>query len=1059
MIRTMVLAWCLLGGLLLAAPPLRAADISGSGWRLWPDTAAKWQDDTLYLPDQVKLAELPVNPPTGGWAALSDRQGMAVRLPSTVEEHYWGKFGFRPYGSDYKYSATDPGVQNGSYQGVSWWWRKIEAPARAPGERLIVSFRGARLRAEVYCNGKLCAYTILTELPFDADITAAVRPGPNNVLAVRITNPGGPMDWRDSGLIPWGRYRVPPSHGFGGLDAGITMEVRGAAEVADLAVRNTPEVRKVVLLAEVAGHNRPFAGNVVWEIRRKGRAVWTGKTPAQVERGGRATVSTDVTLNDAALWDIDHPELYRATARLEGVERSGREREFGFRWFDAEGIGKNAKLVFNGKRIVVRSSISWGFWAPNGLWPDAEKAEREVRAAKAMGLNGLQFHRNVGKTLVLEAGDRLGLLRYAEPGGGKAALGGPGSDVPTPGPIDTSGKGGETDDFTKLYAEEKLLAMIRRDRSHPSLLIYCIQNELGPDLRYPRIFYLLRRMHALDPSRIVLLKSGIRWVNQAWMRPYGDDVLVDDGTGVSGWYDNHTVGGLGTYQDSLYLNPDSFSHDAAFAVKPNPAGGRTSPAGPPLKPEVITFGEMLGAAVPDDHQAIVEWYRKTGRTGYDRDEHERILAAYNAFLDRYGFRSAFPTPSDLFRAIGEKSYFFWQKMIEQCRFSNRVDYIVVSGWESTSIENHSGIVDAHRNFKADPAIIRRATEPEMLAVRARHLVVAKGDTGIADVFLINETGRTGPQNLTFTVRDAAGKTLATRTATVAAEGGDVYGQLLQAGLEFPTPDAGMLTLRAELTPVGGGKSLRREEQVLVVDVRGAAIPKRIAVLEPGQAIANTLASTFGVQPLGAAGLSGPLDAVVVSPATAAAPEKPVDPDAPTDTAGPQATATPAATPDWEGQLNALLPRVSGEGVRLVLWPDTAASAEEMARALARRGVVQFHSRIGEARASWMGSWNFVRRHWLFEGLPTDCAMDWRYQVGADRFDGGGLLLDAPGIEVMVGYSRDHEPGVGIGACVIPYGRGKIVLFCLPGLRRALEGEARDIHPVIARRLLGNAVRD
>jgi beta-galactosidase len=38
-------------------------------------------------------------------------------------------------------------------------------------------------------------------------------------------------------------------------------------------------------------------------------------------------------------------------------------------------------------------------------------AEREVSAAKAIGLNCLQFHRNIGKPAVLDIQDREGLLR------------------------------------------------------------------------------------------------------------------------------------------------------------------------------------------------------------------------------------------------------------------------------------------------------------------------------------------------------------------------------------------------------------------------------------------------------------------------------------------------------------------------------------------------------------------------------------------------------------------------------------------------------------------------
>ena len=68
-----------------------AVPVPDAGWRLLLDDQAKWQDDPLYLPDEVDLPSMPINPPSGGWAALGAQAGIAVSLPSTVEEHYWGK--------------------------------------------------------------------------------------------------------------------------------------------------------------------------------------------------------------------------------------------------------------------------------------------------------------------------------------------------------------------------------------------------------------------------------------------------------------------------------------------------------------------------------------------------------------------------------------------------------------------------------------------------------------------------------------------------------------------------------------------------------------------------------------------------------------------------------------------------------------------------------------------------------------------------------------------------------------------------------------------------------
>jgi beta-galactosidase len=206
-----------------------------TGWRLWRDEQAAWKDDAIFLPSEVELAKLPVNAPTGGWQALNAQAGIPVTLPATVEEHFWGKPASRPYAKNEAQRGPGTSFQVGNYLGVSWWWRQVTVPKFKAGQRVMVYFRGARLRAEVYCNGKLCGYTIMTELPFQADITDAVKPGQPAQLSVRITNPGGHFDWIDFGSsrFTWGKYLFPPSRGFGGLDDHFRMAVRDSAGIPD----------------------------------------------------------------------------------------------------------------------------------------------------------------------------------------------------------------------------------------------------------------------------------------------------------------------------------------------------------------------------------------------------------------------------------------------------------------------------------------------------------------------------------------------------------------------------------------------------------------------------------------------------------------------------------------------------------------------------------------------------------------------------------------------------------------------------------------------------------
>ena len=100
----------------------------------------------------------------------------------------------------------------------------------------------------------------MEELPFEADLTGAANPGGKNVLAIRITNPFGRLDWIDGMNAQWGAVKLYRSHGFGGLDRGMTISShREGTLIEDMWVLNTADPKTVKVTAKVilsygAGH-------------------------------------------------------------------------------------------------------------------------------------------------------------------------------------------------------------------------------------------------------------------------------------------------------------------------------------------------------------------------------------------------------------------------------------------------------------------------------------------------------------------------------------------------------------------------------------------------------------------------------------------------------------------------------------------------------------------------------------------------------------------------------------------------------------------------------------
>ena len=298
------------------------------------------------------------------------------------------------------------------------WTRTIDIPATMRGKRIFLHIRGARLRAEVYLNQQLVGYSIMEELPFECDLTHAANPGGDNHLAIRITNPFGRFDWVDGSNAKWGHLALYRSHGFGGLDRGMTISAHDGVRIKDMWVLSTP--RKNISTAYLTLENRdskPIPNATVhFEVIDPKTKKVIGKTISMqgITDGGSITsVKQEAGSEDAVQWDIDDSNLYWLRATLDSSEGTDtRTIAFGFRWFAPEGLGANALFRLNGRRIRIYTAISWGYWGLNGLFPVPELAEKEVTAAKALGLNCLNFHRNLAKEDVLRKHDELGLLRY-----------------------------------------------------------------------------------------------------------------------------------------------------------------------------------------------------------------------------------------------------------------------------------------------------------------------------------------------------------------------------------------------------------------------------------------------------------------------------------------------------------------------------------------------------------------------------------------------------------------------------------------------------------------------
>lgn len=310
-------------------------------------------------------------------------------------------------------------------------------------------------------------------LGLDIDITAGLRPGINRLI-LQVNNRFNRN--RLPGL------RDPDFHLYGGLGGNMRLEGLPSARLvrADCRVLlDDPTSGAVRIVLGMINTGSTVAACRPWltlDDPAGARVLQqVAETVSLTAGGGVAETVIRCRIPDPQLWSPAHPHCYQATASLR-VGDCLHDRlcwTFGLRTIRFE-AGKGC--LINNRPVVLRgvnrheNLPGFGFALPERM--HIEDAEQ----IRAMGLNFVRLSHYPQSPAFLDACDRLGILVYAELCSWKRMRGGGWLSA----------------------AEAQLRQLIRRDRHHPSVILW----GLGNEGRNRRVFRRLAALAgALDPSR------------------------------------------------------------------------------------------------------------------------------------------------------------------------------------------------------------------------------------------------------------------------------------------------------------------------------------------------------------------------------------------------------------------------------------------------------------------------------------------------------------------------------------------------------------------------------
>jgi hypothetical protein len=391
------------------------------------------------------------------------------------------------------------------YHGVAWYWREFDAPMNSHcGGHYLLNFHAVDYMAEVWVNGKSAGRHEGSEIPFDLDITEIVHPGRKNLLAVRVLNPayqpieGIALKDTPSGLKQY-PYTSNAVYNSGGIIGDVELAVVPAVRIAEMFLVPDWKTGKVKVRTTV------FNTDSVKRSSRLSFKISDARTGSPFAFGnfmqkfdpGSHSVEVEFLVAKHKLWCPEDPNLYRMTASVQTLasidERSVR---FGFRDFRF----KNGYFRLNGKRIFLKGSNFSTHYPVGYTVPlHEDMLRRDVVIMKALGFNFVRIPFGCPNPRVLDLYDELGILVQQEHYGCWQMGDYGGYQFPKPNNLKN---------LLLSRFESSIRGVVGRDRNHVSLVMWGILNESADGILFRKAVDLLPSLRILDPSRLFVLNSG-----------------------------------------------------------------------------------------------------------------------------------------------------------------------------------------------------------------------------------------------------------------------------------------------------------------------------------------------------------------------------------------------------------------------------------------------------------------------------------------------------------------------------------------------------------------------
>lgn len=393
--------------------------------------------------------------------------------------------------------------------GVAWYRKNLEITNADKDKSIFLDVDGIMSYAMVWLNGNLIGGWPYGYNSWRLDLTPFLNYEGDNQLAIRVDNPNHSARWYPGGGI----YRnvwLTKTNKIHVSQWGTTVTTNDVSE-------NSAKVNISVSIDNNANvDNEVTVDTEIFFLNNSGEKTsikTLAKEKVLLKAGKSNKITSSTIIESPELWGpppTQTPNLYKAitTLKVNGKSVDIYESTFGIRSIEFD---SNQGILVNGELVKLQGVNEHHDLGALGSAFNVRAAKRKLEILKEMGCNAIRMAHNPPDPEFLELTDKMGFLVIDEV-------------------FDSWERKKTPHDFHLIFSdwsEADARSMVRRDKNHPSIIIWSYGNEVGEQYTGKEGAAIGKRLIDIikdeDPTRPTT--SAMNWAKSDMPFPEAMDVI------------------------------------------------------------------------------------------------------------------------------------------------------------------------------------------------------------------------------------------------------------------------------------------------------------------------------------------------------------------------------------------------------------------------------------------------------------------------------------------------------------------------------------------------------